>query len=257
MSHQRKQGIRQSINEPAQYSALSAKIHNLLFSEFSEYASNTILELLSEQNRCFKTITDLGCGSGQALSKFSQAGFKTIGIDSSKDMLSLASENSPRSTLFCRSFVSNEPIDTDVYVSINESFNYANPEKPRTLDKIIYQISQNLKSGGMLIFDLLSPTTTRVSHSMAELNDITMFVENRENSTEQCIDRYITYFKKKLLHSNIDLYEKKSEKHYLSLYKKDEVVSILDKNGFTVTVEAGYRHLRLPFGHNVYIAQKN
>jgi SAM-dependent methyltransferase len=104
--------------------------------------------ILSTKTPIGGKIVELGCGSGWLSMQFAQMGFKTIGIDSSKKLLDIATCNDYNCSVqwqhSCVECIDIYPLNTDLFISY-ESFHLF-PDKANIINKI----GNSLNSSGYL-----------------------------------------------------------------------------------------------------------
>ncbi len=139
------------------YSALSSYYEKLAKEDGYEEWGERVVALAKKYAKG-KKCADLACGSGYFTRKLKKAGFEVFGSDISAEMLTEAEKKSSEEGLYIEfrkqdlaCFKSFEKLD--LITVINDGFNYLDGEK---FKKAVKSISQNLKSGGALIFDVSS-----------------------------------------------------------------------------------------------------
>ena len=127
---------------------------------YSKRLSETIIEIMKEQDFLPRTVVDLACGVGIAAEIFSKSGHEVIGIDRSDKMLSYAKQRSSESNLgirFYRQEMENLLLDqgVDLITCMYDSLNYITDESTfyQTMDNVI----SNLNDSGWFVFDLATP----------------------------------------------------------------------------------------------------
>jgi len=97
-------------------------------------------------------LLDVGCGTGEHIKFFSQLGFECAGVDSSKEMISVA-----RAKLVGTKFIVGSMTDFDldnrfdVVTCLFGAFGYLKTQPQ--IEKAVSNISRHLKAGGILIIE--------------------------------------------------------------------------------------------------------
>jgi SAM-dependent methyltransferase len=149
---------------------------NIPYEEWGVY----LLQLLKENNITEgMDIADLGCGTGTVTQILDRAGYSCVGIDNAPDMLTIASEKTVESNQEIiyslqdmRDF--ELPYEADAMVSIADSMNYITSKED--IEKVFRCVHDNLKIGGVFIFDL------KTIHFFRDILADNTYAENRENS---------------------------------------------------------------------------
>lgn len=100
---------------------------------------------------------ELGCGTGTVTRMLAKEGYDCVGLDMSEDMLSIASEKTfeegSQVIYTCQDMRDFEvPYEVDGMISIGDSMNYITSVPD--LESVFACVSENLKKGGVFIFDL-------------------------------------------------------------------------------------------------------
>ncbi len=104
-----------------------------------------------------KSLVDLGCGTGSFCSEMAARGYSVIGIDRSADMLSCAKNKAIEKGLDVL-YIQQDMADfelfeaTECIVSLLDSVNYITDK--RKLKRMFRRVRENLKTGGLFIFDI-------------------------------------------------------------------------------------------------------
>ena len=109
--------------------------------------------LLGNRLRPGSSVLDLCCGSGHVSQSLIQAGYKVIGIDISKELLSFARDNAP-SAVFHHADARNFSLDTEceLVICLNDSLNHM--LRADELRKVFECVFQVLQPEGWFLFDL-------------------------------------------------------------------------------------------------------
>ena len=176
---------------------------------------------------------DLGTGSGKFAIEFSKKGHSVVGVDSSSQMLEKARENAQKAgvkPIFVQSDLRKlEFSKIDFVTAMCDVFNYLPSLKD--FEKVAQRVFDALKDGGKFIFDVSSEQ--KLSKMAGE-----QYFEDREDITYLWCN---TIVRKKLV-MNIayfipldgDKYVRQDETHEMTVYRTEELVSVLQKIGFKV-----------------------
>ncbi len=149
---------------------------NIPYDEWSAY----LIELLKENGiQEGMQIADLGCGTGTVTQILDNAGYECVGIDNAPDMLTIAAEKmyeSGQEIIYSlqdmRDF--EFPYEMDAMISICDSMNYIT--NPKDLTDVFSCVKENLKKGGVFIFDL------KTIHFFRDILADNTYAENRDES---------------------------------------------------------------------------
>ncbi len=214
------------------YSALARYYEKLAeedgYEEWGDRVSE-LAKLYSKGKKC----ADLACGSGFFTRKLKAGGFDVFGCDISDEMLVEAQKKSVEDGLSIEyrkqnlvNFVNFEKLD--VVTVINDGFNYLDGKK---LKKAVSAISKNLKSGGVLIFDVSSAYKLKnviADNIFAEdLDELTYLWFNELNGNKLTMN--LTFFIK-----DGDKYIRKDEVHVQYVHELDFIKNVLSENSFEI-----------------------
>ena len=172
-------------------------------------------------------VLDIGCGTGTMTAMFYKDGFDIIGIDISKEMVEIASNKCSEikySILDIQKEYLKENFD---YIICNfDTVNYL-----ESIEKFINHCSIMQNKGAYLIFDII---TEGIFDEIFENN---LFVDEEDNYTAIW---YYEKLKKNKHHIDIsifmkkenDLYEKYTESHNKYIYEMENIIEILNNNGY-------------------------
>src|SRR5215208_3454079 len=110
-------------------------------------------------------VLDAGCGTGKSFLPLLERGFEVTGCDQSPAMLDLAaSKVGGRVTLHCHDLRDLDPIgEFDLITCLDDVANYLT--EPEELTAALAGLAQNLRPGGLLIFDAHTLATYRAFFS--------------------------------------------------------------------------------------------
>ncbi|OEF96254.1 class I SAM-dependent DNA methyltransferase [Desulfuribacillus alkaliarsenatis] len=189
-------------------------------------------------------IADIGCGTGTLCMKLAANGHQIWGIDISDEMLTIAEEKRLQLSLPIRRRVNylledmtqlQLPEPMDICYSFCDSMNYL--PSIADLDVTFNKIYNNLKPGGLFIFDLLA--LAKMEHQLHDLKNFEV--------ADDVICIWHNHFDKQLseLHYDVTLMTKEQKNKYLRHdeyhiqkgYTIEDVRGLLNKNGFEISME--------------------
>ena len=183
---------------------------NIPYEEWGQY----MIALLKENGVSGdSSVLELGCGTGTVTRMLAKEGYDCVGLDMSEDMLSIASEKTfeegSQVIYTCQDMRDFEvPYEVDGMISIGDSMNYITSVPD--LESVFACVSENLKKGGVFIFDL--KTIHFFRDILAENTyELAVFVKNEDGT----FDRF-------------------EEQHYQHGFTIDEVTGAANKAGLTV-----------------------
>jgi SAM-dependent methyltransferase len=233
-----------------------AYIHNVGLGDFIDSASPGILEFLHRHGVGSGLVVDLGCGSGVLAATLVAAGYQVLGVDASAAMIRLARRRVPAAK-FVASSAQNVKLPACAAVTATgETFNYLTSTSRRSgLRSMFYRIFAALQPGGIFIFDVAEPVLARAENnsiSFARGKDWEILREKQRDPSGQLLTRRIVAFRK-----IGSLYRRSEEVHWLRLYDRSEVMSMLRDAGFSAHVTSRYGHQRLLAGRVGFCAVKS
>lgn len=177
-------------------------------------------------------LLDIGCGTASITTKFRKYGYDTYGVDISEDMLKVAKAKDDKIKYFNLD-ITKEKLDKKFdYITCNfDTVNYFSGYD--AMNNFLSNCSYMQSKGGILIFDLV---IEQIFEEMFE-NDI--FIDEEEN--------YTAIFRHENLKNNEHLveitafiknddqtYSKYVEEHIKYIYDVNEVINMLNINGYSI-----------------------
>ena len=177
-------------------------------------------------------ICELGCGTGNATTRLSKAGYDMIGVDDAEEMLSVAREKQDSEQIL---YLQQDMRSFELYgtvravVSICDCMNYLLEEED--LLKTFQLVNNYLDPDGIFIFDF------NTIYKYKEVMGDTVIAENREDCSfiwenyydvEEEINEYdLTIF----VQTQEDLFQRFTETHLQRGYTLEQMQEILQKAG--------------------------
>ena len=208
---------------------------NIPYEEWTGY----LIELLKENGiKEGQQIADLGCGTGTVTQILDNAGYECIGIDNAPDMLTIASEKmyeSGQQIIYSlqdmRDF--EFPYEMDAMISICDSMNYTTCTDD--LKNVFECVNNNLKSGGVFIFDL------KTIHFFRDILSDNTYAQNRDDSAfiwDNCYEektRNNIYNLAVFVLNEDGAFDRYEENHCQHGFTMEEVLSSAEAAGLTCT----------------------
>ena len=187
-----------------------------------------------------KTGLDIGCGGGWFTRAFQRAGYQMTGVDISPEMLDFAQAQALKEGLRSEyllgditKFKSHKKFD--FATAINDCINYIPKNK---LDSAFKCVKNALAKGGIFLFDISSERKFREkianTVSVDDRDEITYMSFNREETDGVTME--VTLFAR----GKDGLYERLDEVHRQYRYTEEEILSALQRNGFTPLCVEGH-----------------
>ncbi len=176
-------------------------------------------------------VLDLCCGTGQLAQILTMLGYKVTGVDGSEGMLHFARLNAPEAEFIledARSFESPPVFDAAIstYDSLNHIMNLDE------LAQVFGNVYACLKEGGRFLFDLNLEEGFRLrwrsSFGVVE-DDYVFVVRARYHAAERLGEMDLTLLRRE----EEDVWRREDMKLWQRCYTVDEVVSALEKVGFS------------------------
>ena len=183
---------------------------------------------------------DVGCGGGWFTRAFQRAGYAMTGLDVSPEMLDFAQEKALKEGVRGEYLLGDitkfrSPKKFDFISAINDCVNYIPKDK---LDTALKNIRSALQKEGVLLFDISSPRKfhDKIANTVSvdDRDDVTYFSFNREETDGATME--VTLFTKRA----DGAYERLDEAHRQYIYTEEEIVSALERNGFSVLSVEGH-----------------
>lgn len=138
------------------YSNLSV-VYEAMYQSFNDYEAEYLFysEILVKYH-C-KTLVEIGCGSGNLVSHFANAGFDFLGMDLSEEMLFIAKEKSPNAQ-----FIKKDMRDFDLQTKLDAAIITGRTISHLTTNNDVVDcfksINRSLINEGILCFDCIDAT---------------------------------------------------------------------------------------------------
>jgi SAM-dependent methyltransferase len=227
-----------------------AYIHASGFTALAETAAPAIVELLRGSGIDGGLVVDLGCGSGITSRALVDAGYRVVGIDTSRPLLARARRAAPGARFKHASFL-DEPLPECVAIlAVGEVLCYTT----ESLEPVFRRVYRALRPGGLFVFDLAGPGRVPGGgpvRSWAEGADWAVLVETEEDPAQRLLTRRMTTFRR-----GGRSWRRRRQTHRQHLHPPSDIGARLRRAGFTVRFRRGYGGERFARGHYVVVARK-
>lgn len=178
------------------------------------------------------TVLDLGCGTGELTRLMAKKGYDMIAVDSSVDMLEIASQNREDGILYIHQRMEELELGESVQAAYSacDSVNYILEEED--LLQAFCRVYSHLMPGGIFLFDMNTDYKYRVllgENTFAESRDEGSFIWENYYDEESAVNEYdLTLF----IPEEGELFRRYTELHYQKNYSMERVRKLLEQAGF-------------------------
>ncbi len=229
------------------YHSTLADIHDRFFKVHSLSAARLVLEKTENPTG---TIVDLGCGSGDLLLAFQEAGFqKGFGFDVSEEMIRLSKNKVPDFHFEVADLFDSEIPSANVITMVGEIICYASAShtNDEIAERLLNNIYSSLQPNGYFLFDVA--LTENDFNYQREFS----YPNSKLEMVSELIDGKI---KRTLKIMSSDSKELSTEIHWLRLFDDGLMQSRLRAIGFQVEAYNSYMDYQLPPGRLGYLCYK-
>lgn len=205
---------------------------------------NSVIEKLLRKQKV-NTVLDLTCGTGSQVFFLTKYGYKVIGSDFSPALLEIARKKALKEKLDIK-FIAGDmrTLNIGQFDAVITIFNAIGHLTKDDFEKAIRNIYENLKFGGVYIFDIfnLQAMTDTVVHNLKM--DLKKTINNTQihNIQYSTIDRkngFLTSYDSLTIQKNAKKLEKFENEFTLQIYTAKELQNMLIKNGFEIVGQYG------------------
>ncbi|MFH1426320.1 MAG: class I SAM-dependent methyltransferase [Candidatus Kerfeldbacteria bacterium] len=217
-----------------------ASVYDEIMGESPEYRHFVpYLELLLAHYR-FRPhrILDVACGTGETAVALAMNGYDVMGFDFSPEMVEEAKKKAGQTDAEewfqvedMRDFT--VPTPFDLAISFGDSINYLTSIED--VGNAFGSVNRALRDDGMFIFDLISEL-----HILRSFNDVTYRGSHDgcsyvwENTYDSKTNISTSTMKFTVEHPGVVGEKEYEEVHQQKIYRLDEIIAMLEQNGFTV-----------------------
>jgi len=209
-----------------------AYIHATAYGGPARGAAPEIVRVLKSARIPIRRVVDVGCGAGPLTAALMEAGFETIGIDASEELLAIARANVPGGSFILGSVYDVEIPECDAVVAVGEVLAYRSDDA--LINDFFRRVSAALPVGGKLIFDVIElGEPSLAGRSWNSGNDWAVLVQTDE--ADQTLIRNIETFRRVGEH-----YRRGREVHRLRVFDSEFLCAELSACGFETTMAQAY-----------------
>jgi SAM-dependent methyltransferase len=208
------------------------------FGGLARGAAPEIVRLLGTASIRIRRVLEVGCGSGPLTAALMEAGFETVAIEPSAELLAFAQQAAPAARFVHGSVYDVEIPDSEAIVALGEPLTYhARDADAEGLVGVFFRrASAALPQGGLLIFDVIEtgqPSLAGPSWSSGD--DWAVLVETTEDLEASTLVRRIETFRK-----TGELYRRGQEVHTVRLFDTQTLRNQLTECGFVTETAHAY-----------------
>lgn len=247
------------------YKYLAPYYDEVMKNYFENKQKKVIDSILKSNKFSGSSVADIACGTGSVALYFASMGYKTFGLDLSKEMLQIAKDKADEHNLkikFSRQDIRNFtlPNKVDLITCNFDSLSYILDTKE--MKEVFQSVSKNLNPKGLFIFDL--NTIYGLQNMWYDLSKI---VQRRglysvwKTSYDEA--KHTTHLKITLFAKDREnLYKKIEEIHIKRGYDLKEILSMLEESNFDIletkplTVDT-LEPVKRATGRIIYVARKH
>lgn len=211
-----------------------AYLYDSLIDEDYEKWTDYLEECFKRYGENISLVLDLACGTGNITTLLAKRGYNMIGIDSSVDMLSIASSKSEGLPI---QYVCQDMREFELHGSVDavvctlDCINYLTDIQD--VINTFCNVEKYLKVDGLFIFDINS--RYKIENILGnqcyitDLNDVFYTWENFYNEENKICSYNLTFFVK-----NGEKYERVDEYQEQRAYSQQEIETLLKQAGFSI-----------------------
>lgn len=207
------------------------------------------VELLARQGVAPRTLCDCACGTGSLSVRFAGRGIRVTGVDLSGEMLARAQEKARNfgvQAMFVRQDMQNLtlPRPVDALVCGCDGVNYLTDDAQVTA--FFQRAHAAIRTGGALAFDISTPYKLEKVLGNGffgeERDDVAYLWSNRFDPKERAVTMDLTFF----VRQEGELYRRFTEVHTQRAHEPQQLMKLLEENGFTDVRVFGERTFEPP-----------
>ncbi len=215
--------------------SVQAKYYDVLEEYPSVEAFNKVLDKLLQKHKV-KSVLDVTCGTGAQAIYLDKHGYKVTASDFSKEMVVIAQKKYPKIKFKHADMRSANLGKFDAVISI---FNAIGHLSKSDFQKAIQNISNNLKTGGLYIFDILNFGFMKNNFIPYEFIDTckevdgTKYVRFNKNKFDKR-KQLMTMNQKTYIQEGMDKPKIFKDSWDMQIYSSEQLKNILENNGFEI-----------------------
>jgi SAM-dependent methyltransferase len=199
-------------------------------------AAPEIVRVLKSAAVPIRRVVDVGCGAGPLTAALIEAGFDTIGIDASPELLAMARAAAPAGRFVCGSVYDVEIPECDAVVAIGEVMAYHDEgvDADQLVGDFFRRASGAVPMGGKLIFDVIELGEPSLAGRVWNSGEDWAVLVNTEEANRKLV-RNIETFRR--VGEN---YRRGREVHHVRLFDAAALCQQLSGCGFEATTAQAY-----------------
>jgi len=215
--------------------SIQAKYYDVLEENPSVKAFNKVLDKLFKKHK-IKSIYDVTCGTGAQAIYLDKRGYKITASDFSKEMVAIAQKKYPKIKFRQADMRSTNLGKFDAVISI---FNAIGHLSKSDFQKAVQNIANNLKTGGLYVFDIFNYDFMKnnfISHEFIDTCkkvDEIRYVRFNKNKFDRK-KQIMTMNQKTYVQDNWDKPKIFEDSWDMQIYSSEQLKNILEKNGFEI-----------------------
>jgi|TARA_B100001964_G_scaffold144422_1_gene159021 SAM-dependent methyltransferase len=215
--------------------SVQAKYYDVLEENPSVEAFNKVLDKLLKKHKV-KNVFDITCGTGAQAIYLDKHGYNVTASDFSKEMVAIAQKKYPKIKFKQADMRSANFGKFDTVISI---FNAIGHLSESDFQKAIQNISNNLKTGGLYIFDIFNFDFMKNNFIPYEFIDTckevdgTKYVRFNKNKFDKK-KQIMTMNQKTYIQDGMDKPKTFTDSWDMQIYSSEQLKNILEKNGFEI-----------------------
>lgn len=229
--------LENTLGLPLEYSSLS-RYYDLL-SQGNDEQAHLSLEKILRENKA-KTVLDLTCGTGAQVLWLASKGFQVVGSDQSHELLKIASMKAKDAGLTIPFHYGDmREVCLGKFDAVITIFNAIGHLTKKDFETALKNIKENLKPGGIYIFDIFNSealndqAVKNLAMDIKKSSD-NMTIRHIQKSTLDRTSGLLTSFDEFIIQEETKKSVIINEKFSLQLYTADELKSMLVGNGFAI-----------------------
>ena len=215
--------------------SVQAKYYDVLEANPSVEAFNKVLDKLLKKHR-IKSVLDLTCGTGAQAIYLHKSGYDVTASDFSKEMVAIAQKKYPKINFHQADIRSAKFGKFDAVISI---FNAIGHLSKSDFQKAIQNIANNLKTGGLYIFDIFNYDFMKNNFIPYEFIDTckevdgTKYVRFNKNKFDKK-KQIMTMNQKTYIQEGMDKSKIFKNSWDMQIYSSEQLKNVLEKNSFEI-----------------------
>lgn len=217
-----------------------AKYYDVIELKASNYyeKTNDFLDKIFRRHRV-KIVLDMACGTGAQTISLTKRGYKVIASDISKGMLEIAKRKSKG--LRIRFYQGDmKTINLGKFDAVIIIFNAIAHLSKKDFEKVVRNVSENLKEHGLFIFDIFNLDFMKSGH-FRDYKHMDLAIEHESTKYVRFNDNRLDS-KKGMMWINQEVYIQKGsdrpeihkERWNMQIYSVEELKKLLERNGFKI-----------------------